>query len=145
MWGTLWAPVRTLALLLLLAVLPSVELAEQLVHAAGHLVAAEPLDHGAHATDRAHHGGAPAAPGARAAAPSARPRAVPPGPAGVGADEHGCTGLVHLCGSHPAQMMPIGPIAPARAGALGPIAGVRAPRSLVDLTSPEPLHRPPIG
>jgi hypothetical protein len=105
--------VRILALLLLLAVLPTVELTEQVAHVVEHAL----HDQGGDAHD-AHH---------------SEP-----------ADEHGCTGLVHLCGLH----------AQVTLGATGVLVRhletrvalpVAAPRSLDDLTAREPVHRPPIA
>lgn len=60
-------------------------------------------------------------------------------------DEHGCTGLVHLCNCHQAQVT-------AAVFAIDMIATethqaitITGPPTLVDLNTLEPLHRPPIG
>src|SRR5688500_12405426 len=63
-----WVAMRWIALLLLLAVLPTAELAEQVVHVAAHALHLEAPDHSAHHGEHAPD------------------------------DEHGCTGLMHLCG-----------------------------------------------
>lgn len=103
---------RILALLVLLAVLPTVELAEQMIHAVEHVLHDEVADHDA------HHGEA--------------------------GDEHGCTGLVHLCGLH-AQVTVGATVTPAMTiedrGALP----LDVPPSLHDQRSLEPAHRPPIS
>lgn len=104
---------RLLALVLLLAVLPTVELAEQVAHAALHVVNGEAPDHSAH-----HDEGR--------------------------SDEHGCTGLVHLCGHH-AQVMTGPPTTVVVAIEVGGQVALEAPRSLVDQRSPEPAQRPPIA
>jgi hypothetical protein len=60
-------------------------------------------------------------------------------------DEHGCTGLVHLCSCHTTQVtMSIPRVAPTAVETLEAMAVV-APPPLIDLTSLEPPHRPPIG
>ena len=105
---------RVIALLLLFAVLPTVELAEQVEHAVAHLFDAEAPDHSAHHDEQ--HG-----------------------------DEHGCTGLVHLCSCHHAQVTSAVVVAEARRIERLASVSPAAPASLADLTSPEPAQRPPIG
>jgi len=105
---------RLLAILLLVAVLPTVELTEQVVHVVQHALEGDAATHSAHHDDS--HG-----------------------------DEHGCTGLVHLCSCHHTQAtMSWSRIAATSVETLESIS-VSTPRSLVDLTSLEPPHRPPIG
>jgi hypothetical protein len=103
-----------LALLVLLAVLPTAELTEQVVHVVDHLVHAEAADHSAH-HDESH------------------------------GDEHGCTGLVHLCGCHHTQVTAGVAIIASRGIESAASLSIDVPASLVDLTSLEPAHRPPIG
>ena len=103
---------RFLALLLLLAVLPTVELVEQGVHVVEHTLAGEAADHDA------HHDEAPG-------------------------DEHGCTGLVHLCG-HQVQLTPTTTPSPARAALTLAHLAVAVPPQLIDHAPHEPPHRPPI-
>jgi hypothetical protein len=105
---------RLLALFVLVAVLPTVELAEQAVHAVGHAVHSEAPDHDAHHDEER-------------------------------GDEHGCTGLVHLCACHHAQVTAV-----AVGGSLITITTLERvlplrPPSLVDGVPLEPPHRPPIG
>lgn len=102
---------RILALLLLLAVLPTVELAEQVIHAAEHALHDEVADHGAHHDEPA--------------------------------DEHGCTGLVHLCGLH-AQVTVGATMSVATTIEVRGSLPVDVPLSLHDQRSLEPAHRPPI-
>jgi hypothetical protein len=104
---------RWIALLVLLAVLPTAELGEQLVHVVEHLIEHDPADHSAH--HDALHG-----------------------------DEHGCTGLVHLCACHHVQVT-LGTVAVVtRSIEAARSMTIALPGSLVNLTSPEPEHRPPI-
>jgi hypothetical protein len=106
---------RVVALLALVTVMPTVELAEQAMHAIDHLAEADVPDHDAH-----HEPG-----GAE--------------------DEHGCTGLIHLCSCH--RTLSTGPVAvaaPVGIETLDTLAGA-GPPSLHDVTSLEPPHRPPIG
>jgi hypothetical protein len=106
---------RLLALLLLLAVLPTVEVTEQIAHVVEHAFSSELADHAAHHEET-------------------------PG------EEHGCTSLIHLCGSHHAPQITISIMRVAsRADVSTDAASIGAPHSLVDLTTPEPLQRPPIG
>ena len=105
---------RVIAFLLLLAVLPTVEVTEQLAHVIEHALSGEAADHTAHHED---------APG----------------------DEHGCTGLIHLCGAHYVQATMTVAIVASRALHSTAAARTGAPSSLVDLTTPEPAQRPPIG
>ncbi|MBL9017647.1 MAG: hypothetical protein JNL83_25885 [Myxococcales bacterium] len=105
---------RLVALLVLLAVLPTFELAEQIEHEVAHLFDGEPADHGA------HHDGQPG-------------------------DEHGCTGLVHLCSCHQTQVTFAAEIRVSRRVEISASISARTPGSLVDLTSLEPPHRPPIA
>lgn len=105
---------RAVALLVLLAVLPTAELAEQLVHVVEHLVHHDAPDHMAH---HEHSDG----------------------------DEHGCTGLVHLCGNHHTLVTAPGMLVTARAIRVHTPSTAEPPRSLVDLTSREPAQRPPIA
>ncbi|MGE0549315.1 MAG: hypothetical protein AB7O24_19045 [Kofleriaceae bacterium] len=107
-------PSRLLALLLLLAVLPSLELAEQLEHAVTHALQGEAPDHSA------HHDGQPG-------------------------DEHGCTGLIHLCSCHQTLVTASALARVAMTGdSIVSSVAIRT-RDLADLTSLEPPHRPPIG
>jgi len=103
-----------LALLLLLAVLPSMELAEQLAHVIEHALHAESPGHSAH-------------------------HDVEPG------DEHGCTGLVHLCTTHQAQVTstPIPRIE--RSIETLAVVALALPVPLLDKNALEPPHRPPIS
>ena len=103
-----------IAFLLLLAVLPTVEVTEQLAHVIEHALSAEGADHTAHHDDQ-------------------------PG------DEHGCTGLIHLCGSHYLQATMTLAVVTSRADLSTDAARMSAPDSLADLTTPEPAQRPPIG
>lgn len=105
---------RLVALLVLLAVLPTAELTEQLAHAIEHVVHGDAPDHSAH-HDQSQ------------------------------GDEHGCTGLVHLCGCHQAQVTTNVAILAPRGIEIAASLGIDVPASLVDLTSLEPAHRPPIG
>lgn len=105
---------RAIALLVLFAVLPSMELAEQVMHVVEHVVHAEVADHDA------HHDEHPA-------------------------DEHGCTGLVHLCACHHAQVTPGVTIVQRETIVAATFLQNQAPSSLVDLTTPEPAQRPPIA
>ncbi len=105
---------RVIAILLLLAVLPTVELAEQVEHAIAHVLDAEPADHGA------HHDEAPG-------------------------DEHGCTGLVHLCSCHHTQVTVALAVMVSHTTESSGAVDIAAPKSLADLTTPEPAHRPPIA
>jgi hypothetical protein len=108
-------PARWLAIVFVLALLPTVELVEQGAHAVEHVLVGEPADHDAH-----HEEHDPA-------------------------DEHGCTQLVHVCGLHhgfgltPAVATP--PLVLTATGAAAPLA----PIDLHDLASREPPHRPPIA
>ena len=105
---------RLLALIVLLAVLPTTELVEQVTHVVEHLLEAEAPDHSA------HHGG-------------------------DAGDEHGCTGLVHLCACHHAQVTEaLRRVAIASTESPESLI-VRAPPPLIDLNSLEPPHRPPIA
>ena len=105
---------RLVALLVLLAVLPTFELAEQIEHAVVHLLDGEAPDHDA------HHDAEPG-------------------------DEHGCTGLVHLCSCHQTQVTFGAALVVSRRVELAASISIRTPGSLVDLTSLEPPHRPPIA
>jgi len=106
--------VRLLSLLLLLAVVPTVELTEQVAHVVEHALEGEVSDHDAHHDDT--HG-----------------------------DEHGCTGLMHLCGCHHTQVtMSMARVATTAIETLESMIA-SSPPPLVDLTSLEPPHRPPIG
>jgi hypothetical protein len=105
---------RLLALLVLLAVLPTAELAEQAIHLVEHALEGEAPDHSA------HHDGAPG-------------------------DEHGCTGLVHLCTCHHAQVTAaIAVTATPTLETLDRLAA-EVPPPLSDLHSLEPAQRPPNG
>ena len=106
-------PLRLLALVLLLAVLPTVELSEQLEHVVSHLFEGDAPEHPAHHDSDG--------------------------------DEHGCTGLIHICGCHQAQVTTAALIATP-----GKFVAARSqqsdrPRSLTDLNLLEPPHRPPIA
>ena len=105
---------RAIALLVLLAVLPTAELTEQVMHAIEHVFHAEAPDHGA------HHGESHD-------------------------DEHGCTGLVHLCSCHHTQVTAGIAFVTARRFETSEAPSIDDPASLTDLTSLEPAHRPPIG
>lgn len=106
---------RAIALLVLFAVMPTAELAEQVGHVVAHLMDAEPAAHSAH-HDEDNHG-----------------------------DEHGCTGLVHLCACHHAQVT-LGNAVVVTMTMLAPRSlAIEAPTDLVDLNSPEPAQRPPIA
>ena len=105
---------RLVGLLVLLAVLPTAELTEQLAHAIEHVVHGDEPDHPAHHDDS--HG-----------------------------DEHGCTGLVHLCGCHEAQVTASVVVVAPRGIEIAAWLDIAVPASLVNLTSLEPAHRPPIG
>jgi hypothetical protein len=103
---------RALAIVLLVAVLPTMELAEQMIHVVEHVLHGDAPDHSA------HHDEHPA-------------------------DEHGCTGLVHLC-AHPA------PVTMAAAPQLRTtescaVVTTSSPRMLIDKNALEPPQRPPIG
>ncbi len=105
---------RLIALVLLLAVLPTAEVAEQVAHVVEHALEAEAPDHAAHHDD-------------------------------TQSDEHGCTGLVHLCSCHHTQAtVTAGVLATSSARTVAFVAAELPPR-LVDLNAPEPPHRPPIG
>ncbi len=105
---------RILAILLLLAVLPTMELSEQVVHVVTHALEGDAVDHTAHHDDS--HG-----------------------------DEHGCTGLMHLCSCHHTQVtMSLARVVTTAVETLESMT-VFPPASLADLTSLEPPHRPPIG
>lgn len=107
-------PLRLVAVVVLLAVLPTMEVAEQAIHAIGHVLEAQVPDHSA------HHEGAPG-------------------------DEHGCTGLLHLCACHHTQVTAASPAAaPAAVETLGTVTA-ELPPPLVDLHALEPPQRPPIG
>ncbi len=106
---------RLIALLLLLAVLPTVELAEQAIHVVAHVIHGEPATHDAH---HERHAG----------------------------DEHGCTGLVHVCGCHTGQITGASMAVSLDAiGLRASIACAAAPGTLFDLASVTPPYRPPIG
>jgi hypothetical protein len=105
---------RLLSLLLLLAVLPTVELAEQTLHAIEHAHHAEVPDHSAHHDEE-------------------------PG------DEHGCTGLMHLCSCHHTQVTITLPGLAAVTTEIPDTLTIEVPPPLIDLTSVEPPKRPPIG
>jgi hypothetical protein len=105
--------VRGLAILLLLAVLPSVELAEQLAHVIEHVA------HGETPSHSAHHDTEPG-------------------------DEHGCTGLVHLCATNHVQVMTFALPVMTTNETIAVVA-VALPPPLVDKNALEPPHRPPIG
>jgi hypothetical protein len=105
---------RLLALLVLLAVLPTVELTEQVAHAVEHVLEADAPDH------TAHHDGEEG-------------------------DEHGCTGLVHLCSCHHTQVIAWAPIVTASGFELAAALTIAPPASLTDLNSLEPAQRPPIA
>ncbi|MDB4962833.1 MAG: hypothetical protein JWP01_2832 [Myxococcales bacterium] len=103
---------RLLSILLLLAVLPTVELTEQVVHLVEHALEVEAADH------TAHHD---------------------PG------DEHGCTGLMHLCSCHHTQVNVAPTITATSSVETRASIATRVPPTLIDLNSLEPPHRPPIG
>lgn len=108
-------PARWLALVFVLALLPTVELVEQGVHELEHVLAGEVAGHDAH-----HEEHDPA-------------------------EEHGCTGLVHVCGGHHGLGVAASLPAPVL---VGYEVGVIAPITITDLhglSTREPPHRPPIG
>ena len=104
---------RALAILLLLAVLPTAELVEQAVHFIEHVAHGEPPSHSA------HHDSEPG-------------------------DEHGCTGLVHLCATNHGQVMTFAIPAMTTSETIA-VVSVALPPPLADKNSLEPPHRPPIG
>jgi hypothetical protein len=106
---------RAIALLVLFAVLPTVELTEQMAHVVAHVLEREPAAHSAHHEDDQH------------------------------GDEHGCTGLVHLCACHHAQITLGAEVILQRSTVAASEHRIEAPDSLVDLTTQEPAQRPPIG
>ena len=60
-------------------------------------------------------------------------------------DEHGCTGLMHLCSCHHTQVtMSMARVVTTAIETLESMTA-SSPPLLVDLTSLEPPHRPPIG
>ncbi len=105
---------RLIALLVLLAVLPTAELTEQVVHVIEHVV------HGESPAHPAHHDASQG-------------------------DEHGCTGLVHLCMCHQTQVTAAFTIATTIGIETSVWLTTAAPGSLTDLTSREPASRPPIA
>jgi hypothetical protein len=105
--------VRGLAILLLLAVLPSAELVEQLVHVIEHVAHGETPGHSAH-----HDADA--------------------------GDEHGCTGLVHLCATNQSQVTTFA-LPTMTTNETIAVVIVALPPPLSDKTALEPPHRPPIG
>jgi hypothetical protein len=105
---------RLVALLVLLAVLPTFELAEQLEHVIAHVLDGDAPDHSAHHDEQ----------------PS---------------DEHGCTGLVHLCSCHHPQVTQAAAPILTRCIEISASISNRAPALLADLTSLEPAQRPPIA
>jgi hypothetical protein len=105
---------RCLALLVLFAVLPTVELAEQGIHVVEHLFAHEAPDHSAHHDEQ-------------------------PG------DEHGCTGLVHLCGHHATQVTTSQATCVIATTETPELLAVSIPMQLFDLNAVEPPNRPPIA
>ena len=99
---------------MLFAVLPTVELGEQVVHVIGHALEAEVPDHSAHHEDNRD-------------------------------DEHGCTGLVHLCSCHHTQVtVARRSPTPSTIETLETVTA-GAPPTLTDLNSLEPPQRPPIA
>jgi hypothetical protein len=106
-------PLRWLAFLLLLAVLPTAELVEQGVHAVEHVL------HGEAPAHSAHHDAEPG-------------------------DEHGCTGLIHLCQCH--TTVAVTPAIATVSRAIVPTASLSwSPARLHDAAAREPADRPPIG
>jgi hypothetical protein len=105
--------VRALAIVLLVAVLPTMELAEQALHVIEHVM------HGEAPSHSAHHD-------------------TDPG------DEHGCTGLVHLCASHQVQVLTFA-VAPMQTIESCALVAATSPPPLFDKNALEPPHRPPIG
>jgi hypothetical protein len=106
---------RLLALVVIVSVLPTIEIGEQIAHAVEHVINDEPAAHSAH-----HDGDGQD-------------------------DEHGCTGLVHICGCH--HTLVTGGGVPATAIGVETLEtlGTGAPRSLDDQSTREPPHRPPIS
>ena len=105
---------RVMAFLLLLAVLPTMELYEQVEHAVEHFVHGDAPDHSA------HHDADPG-------------------------DEHGCTGLVHLCACHQAQVTAALDTFVQTSIRLRDTIVANAPPGLTDMTAREPEQRPPIA
>jgi hypothetical protein len=105
---------RAIALLVLLVVLPTAELTEQVAHLIEHIADAEVPDHTAHHDDSQ-------------------------------GDEHGCTGLVHLCSCHHTQVTASVAFVTVRGIETTAAITIATPDSLADLTSLEPAYRPPIG
>jgi hypothetical protein len=108
-------PARVIALLLMLALLPSAELVEQAAHVIEHVVGGEAAGHDAH-----HESHDPA-------------------------DEHGCTGLVHVCGAHHGAGIASTASIPLMASRHRGLAAVIVPSDLHDLAATAPPHRPPIA
>jgi hypothetical protein len=104
---------RAFAIVLLFAVLPSMELVEQVVHVVEHAL------HGDAPNHSAHHDAQPG-------------------------DEHGCTGLVHLCASHLVQVTP-STMTPMKFVATTSVIAPAIPPQLFDKNALEPPHRPPIA
>ena len=107
-------PLRFLALVVLLAVLPTAEVGEQLVHFAEHALEGEAPDHPAHHDE-------------------------------TSGDEHGCTGLMHLCACHHTQVTAATALQLSSSVETFRALQVYPPQSLVDQSMLEPPHRPPIG
>jgi hypothetical protein len=105
--------VRALAILLLLAVLPTAELVEQAVHVIEHVAHGETPGHSAHHDQE-------------------------PG------DEHGCTGLVHLCATHQVQVTTFALPVMTTSETIAVVVA-KLPPPLADKNALEPPHRPPIG
>jgi hypothetical protein len=60
-------------------------------------------------------------------------------------DEHGCTGLVHLCTCHHAQVTAAFVVHVDATIDVAQSPPAQLPRDLIDLNSLEPPHRPPIA
>ncbi len=104
-------PARWLAVLIVLALLPTGELIEQGVHVAEHAFA----DHDAHHEDHDP------------------------------AEEHGCTGLVHVCGGHHGLGVTPSLATPVLVGSEIGLVEPLTPSDLHDLAQRQPPHRPPIA
>ena len=106
---------RVLALLVVLALLPTIEVVEQAAHVVEHVLAGEAPDHDAHHDE--HDAG----------------------------DEHGCTPLVHLCGGHQGLGMAPGVVASIALAFETSAPASLLPLDLTDLATREPMYRPPIA
>jgi hypothetical protein len=122
--------VRWLALLLVLALLPTAELVEQGAHVVEHVVRGEAADHDAHHDARDNDQGAHDDGDGH----------------GDSHDEHACTGLVHVCGGgHGAGLTATRHVPALAGGVVVAFAELAPPHDLRDLAALPPPHRPPIA